>query len=173
MIVAEQQSGDIAKRASAGNDPIFSLRRQVDDLFESFLDDAAFAPFGVRPFSRIPGSGFLTRSGTLMPRMDVEETETDLLVTAEMPGVDEGDIALEIEDNVLSLRAEKRSGYSENKEAGARTERRYGRFERQLALPDGLQTDKATASLDRGVLTIKIPRNAERKPDRRSIPIGD
>lgn len=134
--------------------PFFSFRREVDRL----LDD----------FFRTPSVGF---AGSTMswPSLEVSDHDRELRVTAEIPGMNEKDVELLIQDGVLTIRGEKKSETSD-KERGW-SERWYGRFERQIALPSGVEEEKAHANFRDGVLTVTLPKSAEAANSRR-IPIN-
>lgn len=104
------------------------------------------------------------------PSVEVVETEQGLRVSAELPGLDEKDVELTIEDGVLTLRGEKRAETTD-KERGY-TERSYGRFERSLALPFAVEEDKADASFQNGVLSVTLPRSAKAPERGRRIAIN-
>ncbi|GFM27997.1 heat shock protein Hsp20 [Novosphingobium sp. PY1] len=124
---------------------------------------------------------FLTRkergngkSGFLVPKVDVAETEAGLELTAELPGFDEKDVSLDIEDGVMTIRAEHKDEREEKDEKKHYhlVERTQGTFLRRLALPFEADADKASAHLDKGLLKVSVPRlaTAEKKP--KSIPVG-
>jgi len=98
-------------------------------------------------------------NGLGWPSVEMVETDQDLRVSAELPGLDEKDVEVLIEDGVLTLRGEKRAETTD-KERGY-SERSYGRFERAIALPFDVEEDKAEASFKNGVLTVKLPRSAK------------
>ncbi len=134
--------------------PFMSLRRDVDRLFDDFFR------------TPLPGLGF-GRSAMSWPSLEVQETDKEFRVTAEVPGLDEKDVELLLEDGVLTLRGEKKS---ETEERGY-SERFYGRFERRIALPAGVDEEKAKADFRDGVLTVTLPRNPDAERGRR-IPIN-
>lgn len=132
--------------------------------------DEFFHPEGIlrgSPFSRLvrqfePATGEAT--GMLSPAVDVRETEESYVVTAELPGVDKDDISVEIHDDVLSIRGEKRSEREGEKDKRHWVERSYGAFSRSIRVPSGLDDSNLKASFKDGVLTIEIPKPEERKP---------
>ena len=132
--------------------PFLSLRRDIDRLFDDFFS----AP--------LAGLG---RSLTAWPSVEVTERDNELRITAEMPGMSEKDVELLVEEGVLTIRGEKRN---EREERGY-SERFYGRFERRIALPDGVDESGARAEFRDGVLTVTLPRSAEAERGRR-IPIN-
>jgi HSP20 family protein len=140
------------------SDPFFSLHREMNRLF-----DDAFRNFGAAPFGRDGAAGYA------WPSVEVTETDKDVKVTAELAGLDEKDIELRVEDNVLTLRGEKRTE-TEDK-ARQYSERYYGRFERRLALPAEIDEDAAQATFKNGVLTVTLPKSERPKDSIRRIPI--
>jgi HSP20 family protein len=135
-------------------DPFTTLRREMERLFDDTFGLAA------------PVAG----QSSTWPSLEVSETDNEVRVTAEMPGLAEKDIDLTVENGVLCLRGERRSEV-DDKERGY-SERFFGRFERRVALPTGVDEEKADARFDNGVLTVTIPKSPEIERGRR-IPIND
>jgi len=98
------------------------------------------------------------------PAVDMYETKDDLVVVAELPGLNEKDIHLSITGDVLSVRGERQWSHEQKQDSFYRGERWYGKFERNLPLPISVQADKVTASYRDGVLTIRLPKVEEIKP---------
>ncbi|MBB6193705.1 MULTISPECIES: Hsp20/alpha crystallin family protein [Sphingomonadaceae] len=138
--------------------PLLSLHREVNRLF-----DDVFRGFG------IPGFGGVGRD-LAWPHVELGETDTEIRVTAELPGLDEKDVDITVEDGVLTLRGEKRAQV-EDKERGY-SERSYGRFERRIGLPQGIDRDKAAATFKNGVLTVTLPRSEAANENVRRIPVN-
>jgi len=92
------------------------------------------------------------------PRLDVVENEGELLVSAELPGLDEKDFAIEVHGNVLALKGEKKAEHAERKGAWHWTERSYGAFRRVIELPVDVDANKASAAFKNGVLTVTLPK---------------
>jgi HSP20 family protein len=103
------------------------------------------------------------------PQIDIDETDKEVRITAELPGLDEKDVSLEIANGVLSISGEKKSE-SEDK-ARRFSERYYGRFERRIPLED-VDEDKVSAAFKNGVLTITVPKSTEAKSNVRRIAIN-
>lgn len=136
--------------------PFLGLRRDIDRLFDDVFRGS------------MPSLGF--GHGTIAwPSVEVGETDREIRVTAEVPGMNENDIELLIEDGVLTLRGEKKSE-TEDKDRGY-SERFYGRFERRVALPTGVDEEAAKANFRDGVLTVTLPKSDEAERGRR-IPIN-
>lgn len=138
-------------------DPVFTLRREIDRLF-----DAAWS-----------GNGH-TGSATWAPPMDVIERNGEVRCVLELPGLRPEDVSITTENGVLTITGEKRREHNTKESDGTYVlERRYGRFERSLILPDTVDRDKITANFENGVLTIVLPRTAEAKPRRIEIRSGE
>jgi HSP20 family protein len=127
------------------------IQSEMNRLFDSF--------FG-RP-SQQQGGGM---ERVWAPAVDMHETKDDVVVTAELPGVNEKDIHLSITGDVLTLRGERNWNQDMKQDNCFRVERWYGRFERSLPLPMPVQADKVKASYRDGVLTITLPKAEEIKP---------
>jgi HSP20 family protein len=151
---------DVAPRYS---DPFSALRAEMDSLFDSFMG-------GLPAFSGMFGASG-GRNFTLTPHVDVRETDKEIVVEAELPGIDEKDISLAIQDGVLTIRGEKRFEHDEEKENYRMMERRYGSFQRSLRLPESVDDDKVEASFDNGVLKVSLPKRPEAIGKQRTIPI--
>jgi HSP20 family protein len=133
-------------------DPFQSLRR-----LNSFLDEA----FTNWPVQR-EENGTLTASWT--PAVDVFEDKDSVKIVAELPGVKPEDVKLSIENNVLTLRGEKKQIAEEKTERVHRYERAYGFFERSFALPNTVDAERAEARYDTGLLTIQFPKVERARP---------
>jgi len=96
-----------------------------------------------------------------MPRVDIVETEKDIKVSAEIPGMDEKDIRVQLNGDVLTISGEKSSEHEEKEGQYHRMERTYGSFRRDLQLPTDVDGDKVEAVFSRGVLTITLPKPTE------------
>ena len=105
--------------------------------------------------------------------MDLVETEDHFVLKADLPGLAEGDVSLEVEDNVLTVSGERKAEHEDKREGYVRVERAYGAFRRSLTLPEGIDPEAVTASFDKGVLEVRIPKPEERKPRRVAIQVGD
>jgi len=111
-----------------------------------------------------------TGSGSWYPAIEVAERDNQLQVHAELPGLNPEDVKVEITDDSLIIRGERKSEY-ENRSGGAyRSERRYGQFYREIALPQGVSADQAKAQFRNGILEISVPL-PQQASGRREIPI--
>lgn len=104
--------------------------------------------------------------------MDLVETEDHLVLRADLPGVERGDVEIEVKEGVLTVSGERKAQHEEKREGFHRVERSFGRFSRSLELPKGVEADHIEASFERGVLEVRMPKPAERKPTRIEIQDG-
>jgi HSP20 family protein len=111
-----------------------------------------------------------TNSSTWLPAVDVWETESELVLSFDLPGMAEDDIAVELEDNVLTVSGSRERTSEHSSDRFYRFERRYGTFSRSVTLPAGVQEDAIKAAYENGVLEVRIPKPEEAKP--RRIQIG-
>ena len=105
-----------------------------------------------------------------MPSIDVRETDTDLVVEAELPGMDEKDVSVTLSNGVLTLNGEKKSEREEKKDH--LMERSYGSFQRSFRLGDTIDPDKVTAAFDKGALKVTLAKRPEAVKTKKPIPIG-
>jgi HSP20 family protein len=103
-------------------------------------------------------------ASTWAPAVDIYETENELIMTAEVPGIEEKDIEIKIEDNTLSLRGERKFEKETKEENYHRIERSYGSFYRAFTLPNSIDPDRIQAEHENGVLKISMPKRQELKP---------
>lgn len=107
--------------------------------------------------------------GQWLPSVDVSETDSELVVRAELPGMTHDDIEVNLQDNVLTLKGEKKQDKREEKESYHCLERSYGSFSRSFSLPTGVRADQITATFKDGVLVVSLPKAEEVKPKKISI----
>ena len=132
-------------------DSLFALRR-----LNTMLDDA---------FANWPSLG---ENGSVtsawVPPVDITENKETVRITTELPGVQPEDVKLSVENNVLTIRGEKRSTHEEKNDRMHRYERQYGSFERTFSLPGTVDVDRIEARYDNGVLTVEMPKVERAKP---------
>jgi HSP20 family protein len=116
-----------------------------------------------------PTNGNGSRVQRWVPAMDLVEAEDHFLLKADLPGLAEDDVAIEVQDNVLTVSGERKTEHERKERGWYRLERSFGRFSRSLTLPEGVNAEAIDASFDKGVLEIRIPKPEERKPRRISI----
>jgi HSP20 family protein len=137
--------------------PFLTLHREMNRLFEDVFNNFGNAP---SLLGRLPA----------WPSVEVIQSDQDIRVSAELPGLDEKDVEVLVDDDVLTIRGEKKAE-TEAKERRF-TERYYGRFERVIPLPFAVEEDKAEASFHNGVLTVTLPRSAQAEDKAKRITIG-
>ena len=138
-----------------------SLQSEMNRLFSTVFDTPTGAGNGAAAMRR------------WLPAMDLVETADAFVLRADLPGMSESDVTLEVEDGTLTLSGERKAEHEVSKEGFHRVERAFGSFSRALTLPKGVDPEAVTASFDRGVLEVRIPKPEERKPRRISIGVGD
>ena len=136
-----------------------SIQNEMNRLFGTVFDTPG------------PGNGGSLRRW--MPAMDLVETDDHFVLRADLPGLSEKDVAIEVEDNVLTVSGERKAEHEERKEGYYRVERASGTFSRSLTLPEGVDPESVAASFDRGVLEVTIPKPEQRKPRKISIGVGN
>ena len=149
-----------ARRADV--DPFRGFQREMNRLFDDFLNDV---PLALRPGERgLAAGGF-------NPRVDVSETDKEVRVSAEMPGMDEKDITVEMDDAAITIRGEKKEEKEEKGKNWYTREQSYGAFHRIVPLPTSVDGEKANAKFKNGVLTITVPKREEEQAKRKAIKI--
>jgi HSP20 family protein len=138
--------------------PFFSFRQEMDRLMEDF-----FGRFETQPFAR--------KAEAFTPHMDVVDSEKEIQVSAELPGMDEKDIDVSITREALTIRGEKKEEKEEQGKDYYRSERSFGSFTRTIPLPVDIETEKVTASFKKGVLTVKLPKTKQTIEETKKITI--
>lgn len=136
---------NILKREERAYHP---LVRQMNRLFGDFFGETPSAMTGMREFT---------------PSIDVSETESDILVKAEVPGVDPEEIDISITDDSVFIKGEKKEESETREENYYHFERKYGSFSREISLPANVKKDEASAETRDGVLTVKLPKQEKEK----------
>ena len=127
--------------------------REVDRLFDRLFDTQSAAQ-------------------RWAPAMDLVEAEDHYLLKADLPGVSEEDVTIEVENGVLTITGERKAEHERPEKGFYRVERAFGRFQRQMTLPEGIDPDRVTADFHQGVLSVTIPKPEQVKPRRISIGKG-
>jgi HSP20 family protein len=142
------------------SDPFTSFRREVDRMFDDFFRSAGQ---GLQPWN----AGWQT----MAPRIDISDADKELLITAEMPGLDEKDFEVTLAGDLLTIKGEKKTE-NENRNGNAYyVERRFGSFSRSVRLPFEAGDEQVEANYDRGVLTVRVPKPAEAQRHVRRIEV--
>jgi HSP20 family protein len=150
-----------APRGDDLHDPFLSFRRDVDRMFDDF-----FSGFG----RRAVGSPFASWTAPT-PSLDLTETEKEIVVTAEMPGLDDKDFEVNVSGDVLTLKGEKRAKHEHRNGDAYHMERRFGSFSRSVRLPFEVQDEKVDARYQKGELTIRVPKPADMQRQVRRIEV--
>ena len=150
---AETTTLPVTHAGQAQLSPLLQFRDEFDRLFEN-----AFRAFGWPATGLGSGAWGATQNMMWKPSVDIAATERDYTITVEVPGVDEDDVKLELVDNILTIRGEKRQTSESSERDYYRVERSYGMFQRVLTLPDDIELDRIEAKFKNGVLTIHMPR---------------
>lgn len=137
--------------------PLAQFHQEFDRLFENFFQGFPFVP------STLPSLSGSATGGWLKPSVDIAATDKAYTITAELPGVEENQIDVEISGDTLIIRGKKEHKKEEKKNDYYCVERSYGSFQRQLSLPEDADPDHIEASYKRGVLSLTVPR----KPGKR------
>ena len=143
--------------------PFSAMRAEMDRVFDSFLG---------RGFGRFPALARVEDSGAVVPSIDVRETEAELVVEAELPGMDEKDISVTLNNGVLTLKGEKKSEREEKKDDYHLMERSYGSFQRSFQVADTIDPDKVKATFEKGVLKVTMAKRPEAVKTEKRIAIG-
>ena len=168
-VKTEPKGGEPAAAPQAWR-PFESLRREVDRLFQDFEHGAWRNPFRGSLFDTEP----LWRRQIgwhAAPAVDVVEKDGGYEVTAELPGMDEKNIEVNVANGCLTIKGEKQEEKEEKKTDYYLQERHYGSFERRFQVPDGVDTGKIEANFRKGVLTVTLPKTAEAKKAEQKITI--
>ena len=150
------------KREQQEEAQVFDLQRRMNRLFDEFFE----RPFCLKPF--FDGDFGL---GGFFPSMDVSETDKEISITAELPGMKPEDIHISIDHGVLNLRGEKRVEKEGKDKRYYRAERSYGSFQRSFTLPDEVDEDKIDAAFQNGVLTVRMPKVKQVQEQARRIAV--
>ena len=126
----------------------------MDDLFDRFVGDDRSNGLAATAWA---------------PRVDVEETEKEFVVKADLPGVEPKDVDIQVVDNILTLRGGKEEKKEEKKKNYHRIERFAGQFYRAIGLPAGADADKVTATTSNGTITVTIPKKPEAQPKKITV----
>ena len=152
--------GEEAEGRRTLSQPFAELHREMDRAFEDF-----FKGFGMTPFGERAGEG------RLVPRVDVSETDEEVQVTVDLPGLEEKDIEVTLSNGVLSIKGEKKAEKEEKKKEYHRIERSYGMYQRSISLPSEVDEGKVDAKFAKGVLTVTLPKSEKAKARTKKIEV--
>jgi HSP20 family protein len=137
-----------------------TIQNEMNRLFNTFFD---------QPNQTGRPNGTMRR---WLPAMDLVETADHYLLRADLPGLSDGDVNVQLEGNVLTVSGERKAEHEDQQEGYYRLERAFGAFARSLTLPDGVDADAIEAHFDRGVLEIRISKPEQKKPKAVQITLG-
>lgn len=140
--MSEKSRGDLARGGEVS--PYLSLQQEMNRMFDEFFEGFDLAPFR--------GEGMTS----VAPKVDVAETESEIHVTAELPGLTENEVEVTLAEGSLTLRGEKKSEKEDKQKNYHRTERSYGMFERTIPLPAEVDREKVEATFTNGVLSVVL-----------------
>lgn len=146
------------------------IRRETDNPFALFRQDldTMFDDFA-RGFEMEPT--WSTKLDSFTPRVDVTESEKEIHIAAELPGIEEKDIDITVSKDSLTIKGEKKEEKEDKGKDYYRMERSYGSFSRTIPLPVEVETDHAVASYQKGILSIKIPKSARAIEEKKKIAV--
>jgi len=147
-------------RRSEEINPFLTLHREMNRVFDDVLRSFDATPFG---------SGGLLNGAMAWPHIEVSETDKELKVNAELPGLEEKDVEVELANGVLAIRGEKKTETEDNERLFS--ERYYGRFERRIPINE-VDQDKVAASFKNGVLTVTLPKSPDAQQNVKRIAIN-
>ena len=139
-----------------------SLQKEINRLFDEFdkvWDSDFFSPMVKSPLS------------DFRPSINLSENDNEYIVTAELPGMDENDVSVELRNGGLIIKGEKKHESEEKKDGYIYSERSYGSFNRQIPLPDEIDVEKVDAKFKKGVLKITLPKTEKAKASHKQINI--
>jgi HSP20 family protein len=143
-----------------------TFRSEMDRLFDRFGFPSFRRMFDVEPFW-----GMESSFGVSVPAVDVIEDEKAYRITAELPGLEQKDVDVSVTGDVLVIKGEKRQEREEKDKNRYLSERSYGVFQRNFALPDGIDRDRISADFSKGVLTLTLPKTAEAQKQQKKIEV--
>lgn len=145
-------------------DPFHELVNLQDRMNRLFAQPIQFGKFG--------NEESLTQ-GSFVPPVDVYEDEHSIQLKMEVPGIEEKDIDIRLENNLMTVKGERQFSKETKEENYRRIERRYGSFSRSFTLPNSINAEDVKAQYDKGVLTIRLGKRAEAKPKQIKVTVGE
>lgn len=159
-LMPRNRGSDLVPGRHGWDHPMSRFQREIEQM----LDDT-WHGFG------LPAFGRGERSGLVSPRVDIKETDEKIVVTAELPGMEEKDVELLWNDNVLTIKGEKKAEREEKDEGYTYSERSYGSFERRIPIDSEVESDKLDATFKNGILTVTLPKHPEARKHFTRVPI--
>lgn len=138
--------------------PFSDFRKEMDQALQGFFSGRGFGEGAVPAFRT--------------PSIDVVEKEDSILLTAELPGLDEKDVDITLANGILTLKGEKKFEKTDEKDNYHLVERRYGSFQRAIRVPENVDEEAISARFDKGVLSVTLPKKPTATVEPRRISIG-
>jgi HSP20 family protein len=160
-LIPWKKSKDMPLEQREDQDALLDMRNQMNRMFDDFFE----RPFELQPFGRS------LISGDFSPRMDVSETDLEVTVSVELPGMDPEDIQVTIDRNTLAISGEKHAEKEEKGQHFYQVERSFGSFRRSISLPGGVDEKRIEATFKHGVLKVKLPKTEASKKETNRITI--
>lgn len=157
-----KQRKALARRPTEG-DPLRRFQDEMNHLFDDF--------FAGQDLPLWPGHSEASALSAFTPKVNVSETDREVTLSAELPGMDEKDVTVELDDNAITIRGEKKEEKEEKQAGWTRREQVYGSFHRAIALPATVDGQAAKAKFRKGVLTVTAPKREPDKSNRKRIAI--
>ena len=172
--INKSETGVARREESAGPRPVspFSLMRRFSEEMDRLFGDVGFGGGLVSGFGREFGRLSDLEKSMWLPQVEAFEREGKLIVRADLPGLTKDDIDVDVTDDAIKIRGERRQEKEENEAGYYRSERSYGSFYREIPLPSGVDSEEANATFRNGVLEITMPA-PERQSSSRRIEIGE
>ena len=137
---------------------VLALQNRMNSLFQEY--------------NRNPGEGDVLSTASFAPPVDIYEDELKIVLKLEVPGMKESDLDIQLENNVLTVKGERKFEKEEKEENFHRIERRYGSFYRSFTIPSTVNAESVKASYDAGVLKLELEKRAEAKPKQIKVQVG-
>jgi HSP20 family protein len=138
--------------------PFSLLKQEMDSLFDNF-----YRGFDIEPFE--------SRLGAFSPKVDVTESDKEIKISAELPGMEEKDIDVSLQNDMLTIKGEKKEEKEDKGKDYYKMERSYGSFSRTIPLPVEVETDKVDARFKNGLLSITLPKTAKAVAETKKIAV--
>ena len=152
----------IPRRSRRSAFPALRGVRSFEDLFDNFW--CGFE-------TKAPAWPVGKTAHAFTPRVNVRETDEEIVVSAELPGLEEKDFDISLEEDVLTIKGEKRSEHEEKREGFHHVETMSGSFERRMRLSCEVDADEVKATYKNGVVTVVLPKRPEERPEVRTVPV--
>jgi len=152
---------DVAPAREEDESPFYTLQQEMNRVFDDFSKGFDVTPFSVvrEPF------------GKFSPVVDIKENDKEIIVTAELPGLDEKDFELFLTEDALTIKGEKKEKKEDKKKGYYHMESSYGYFSRVIPLPPDISRDEVKAKYKKGILTVELPRTEEARSKVKKISI--